>query len=90
MKGGIATPKTCFRPCTYMITLAPHVIQVGENERFVGVEPAGNDVLGVLVGQSVCLLYSQVLPQKLLVIGHLNYERNVENILQVPVRWRST
>ena len=34
----------------------PHVVQVGEDEGLIDIEPTGNDVLGILVCQPVGLI----------------------------------
>ena len=62
------------------------VLGVAEDECFIFIEAAGDDVLGVLHGQSLTLLEAQVLPQKLLVVSQLNDERNVKRVLKPPAR----
>ncbi len=63
----------------------PYVLYVGEYEGFLNVKPTGYDVLGVLEGQSVGLLHSQILPEKLLIVRHLDHKWHVKHILEVPV-----
>ena len=52
------------------------VVEVGEDERPRDVEAARDDVLRVLEAEAVALLELQVLPQELLVVGHLDDERH--------------
>nr|GMC66602.1 hypothetical protein Iba_chr02eCG7230 [Ipomoea batatas] len=46
------------------------------------IKPHSDDVLGVLPGQPLALLYRQILPHTLLVIGQLNYKWHLKRILQ--------
>lgn len=62
----------------------PHVFQVGENEGLLLIKTTGNDVLGILVCQAVSILYRHILPEKLLVIRHLDNQWHIKYILEVP------
>ena len=64
--------------------LAPHVGYVGEDERLSFIKSNSNDVLCIFVGKSMCLLYREVLPEELLIVGQLNNKGNIKHILQVP------
>ena len=66
-----------------------HVVEVAEEEGLALVEAAGDDVLGVLnrepreVVQVVALpVRVLALPQELLVVGQLDDQRDVEDVLQ--------
>lgn len=62
---------------------APHVVEVGEDERLVRLKAAGDDVARVLKAVAVHLLELEVLLEvELLVVGELDHERAVEDILQ--------
>mmetsp|Transcript_68938 Transcript_68938/g.166683 ORF Transcript_68938/g.166683 Transcript_68938/m.166683 type:complete len:219 (-) Transcript_68938:313-969(-) len=61
----------------------PDVVEVGEDERLRDVEAARDDVLCVLEGEAVALLQLEVLPQELLVVGHLHHQHALEDVLQV-------
>ena len=63
---------------------SPHVVKVGENEGLVDIKATGNNVLGILNGKAVCLLHCQVLPEELLIVRQLHYQRHIKDILQVP------
>jgi hypothetical protein len=60
----------------------PDVLEVGEDEGLANVESNGDDVSDVLTSQSLHLLQTKVLPQILLIIGHLDHQRYIEDILQ--------
>ncbi len=60
----------------------PHKVHVAEDECLLHIEATCDNVLGILIGQSVGLLERQVLPQELLVVGHLNHERHIKSVLQ--------
>lgn len=64
----------------------PDVFEIGEDEGLPGIEADGDDVLDVLVGEAVGLLQGEILPQELLIVGHLDHQRDVEGVLQVPAR----
>lgn len=63
---------------------SPHVGHAGEDESFLHVETHRNDVFHVLPSQSQRFLNLEILPQRLLVVGHLNHQRDVERLLQPP------
>lgn len=64
----------------------PHKLKVREDESFVDVKATGNDVFRIFQSVAVCLLQSQVLPQVLLIIRHLDDQRYIEHILQPPTK----
>ena len=65
-----------------------HVIEIGENEGFRWIKSAGDDILGIFISISIGILKFDIFPEKLLVIGHLNHQRNVEGILQPSTKER--
>ena len=58
------------------------VLHVREDECFVHVEAARDDVLRVFVRVVVCLIGFQLPPQELLVVGHLDDEGDIEDVLE--------
>ena len=60
----------------------------GGRARLADVEAARDDVLCVLEGEAVALLELEVLPQELLVVGHLHHQHALEHVLQVRARVR--
>ena len=64
--------------------ISPHVLHVREDEGFVDVKATGNDVLGILVSKTVGFLQTQVLPQKLFIIGQLDHQRHIKDVLKIP------
>jgi hypothetical protein len=67
-----------------MCVCSPHIVEVGEQEGLVRVEPAGDDVTRVLQCVSMTILQRQILPQILLIISHLNHQGDVKHVLQPP------
>jgi hypothetical protein len=63
---------------------APHVVKVAEDEGLLQVESEGQNVANVLAQVLACLIERHVLEQELFVIGHLNHERHIERLLQIP------
>ena len=57
-------------------------MRAGSNAYLLGVEAAGDDVLGVLVAHVDALFERHLLPQELLVVGQLDDQRTVEGLLQ--------
>nr|GMC57944.1 hypothetical protein HRbin03_00097 [Ipomoea batatas]GMD67078.1 hypothetical protein HRbin03_00097 [Ipomoea batatas] len=66
-----------------LVKSTAHIIEIREDKRPRNVKTTGDDVLGVLPGQPLALLYRQILPHTLLVIGQLNYKWHLKRILQV-------
>ena len=66
------------------LVFVPDVVGVAEDEGFVDVEAARDDVFCVLEGQALAFVEGEIFPEKLFVVGQLNDERNVERILQPP------
>ena len=60
------------------------ILNVTEYESFLDVESARYDVFGVLMGQFVSFLDSQVLPQELFIVCHLYHQWHIKGILQPP------
>ncbi len=60
----------------------PYKVEVIEQKRFVKVEAACDDVLCIFHGHAVRVLDGQVLPEELLVVGHLYDQGHVEDVLQ--------
>lgn len=69
-----------------IISDLPHVCQAGEDERLRWIKSKCDNVFSVLVGQPEGFLDLKVLPQRLLIVAHLNHERNVKGFLQPPGR----
>ena len=59
-----------------------HEGEVGENESFLDVESKCNNILDILPGQAHRLLLLQVLPQELLIVGHLDDQGHIKGLLQ--------
>ena len=59
----------------------PNVHGVCEDECLGGVKSDGNDITAVLQRQFISLFQGQISPKKLLVVGQLDDERNVECFL---------
>jgi hypothetical protein len=72
------------------VSRVPDVFEIGEDEGLPGIEADGDDVLDVLVGEAMGLLQGEILPQELLIVGHLDHQRDVEGVLQVPARVQSS
>ena len=58
-----------------------HVVQVAEYERLLLLEPAGDDVLRVLISEAVALIEVDLLEEELLVVRQLDDERHLEHTL---------
>ena len=63
---------------------SPHIFHVGKDKGLVDVKPTSYDVFSVLVRQAVRLFQPQVSPEELLVISHLDHQRHIKHILEVP------
>lgn len=69
-----------------LVESTAHEVPVAKDECLLRVEPNGNDVLGVVRGVALNLLDRPLLTEQVLfVVGHHNYKRYVEHILQPSV-----
>jgi hypothetical protein len=61
----------------------PNIVEIRKDKGFVNIKSYGNDILGVLSGELSNVVQSYILPQELLIVGHLNDDRDIECILKV-------
>ena len=59
------------------------VVQIREDERFLGIKATCNNIFCIFIRQPMAFLQLQILEQKLLVVGQLDDQRNIEGFLQV-------
>ena len=69
-----------------MIKRVSHVIQVRKDERLAHVEAHGNDILCILPCKALYIVDCKVwLEEKLFVVGQLNHQGDVKDVLKPPI-----